>query len=165
MVDLSQALTHGLGISLFIGVLIIVSLRVNPRIWLQDYPETVRKLAPPLNSQEKRLRLLFAIPFLAGMFVLPYLSTRAFVTANSGDGGFTSAYVYALIILQVFNLFDAVVIDALFLGVIKPRFAFIPEAWNNPETFAITPQVVNFAKGVVIVSIFSLIIAFAAITF
>jgi hypothetical protein len=155
MLQLDLALRDGLLFCLLMGALILVSLVVNPRIWLNDYPESVRKIAPPLDAREKRQRTAFVIPFLLSALVIPILSTRAYIAASGGEVSFINAYAHTFAILFLFNLFDALVIDYLFLTVMHPRFAIIPEAWNNTETFALSSQVRDFFKGIVLMTVFS----------
>lgn len=163
MLQLDLALRDGLLFCLLMGILILASLVVNPRIWLNDYPESVRKVAPPLNAQEKRQRTAFTIPFLLAAVLIPILSTRAYIAASGEEVSFINAYAHTFAILFLFNLFDALVIDYLFLTVMRPRFAIIPEAWDNRDTFALSSQVRDFFKGIVLMTIFSAPLAAVAL--
>lgn len=163
MLHLDQLLRDGLLFCLLMGALVLLSLLVNPRIWLQDYPESVRKIAPPLDGQEKRQRIAFVIPFLLSALLVPILSTRAYIAASGGEVSFANAYAHTFGILFLFNLFDALIIDWLFLTVIRPRFAIIPEAWDNAETFALSSQLHDFFKGIVLMTVFSAPLAAVAL--
>jgi hypothetical protein len=126
MLSISRVLTDGTLLSLAMGAIIIASLVYNPRIWLQDYPEAVRKLVPPLNDAEKRAQRVMMVPFLLLFLVGPYLSTTALRAENGGLLPFAVAYLNTFLVLNIFNLFDAVVIDLLMLTVVKPRFMILP---------------------------------------
>ncbi|MCL4248768.1 MAG: hypothetical protein KJ065_11545 [Anaerolineae bacterium] len=160
MLQLSEILLSGALLSLAIGAVILTSLIVNPRIWLNDYPEPIRQVAPPLTSNEKRQQYVFMVPFLLAFLLVPYFSTRAF--AQAGDVSFLSAYAHAFLVLNIANLFDAVVIDWLFLSLMKPRFAIIPEAWGYFGLMDARWQVRNYLKGVVLCAVLAAPIALAA---
>ncbi len=158
MLSLERILIDGGLLVTIITVLILISFVVNPRIWLQDYPEAIRKLAAPLTPAEKRQQRIFMIPFLAAVIVLPFLSTRAVV--SQADAGFGTAFLHAFILLNLFNLFDALVIDWLFLWVVRPKFAFIPEAWaHQDQLFRTRREIGNWLKGVVFCTVTALILA------
>jgi len=161
MLSLEQILIGGAGLSLAIGVLILASLMTNPRIWLNDYPESIRRLAAPLTPAEKRQQRLFMVPFLLAFLAVPLLSTVAFLRI-SGDAPFLSAYAHAFLVLNIANLFDAVIIDWLFLYVMKPRFAIIPEARGRLDTMGIGWQARNYLKGIVFCAVLALPITLVA---
>ncbi|MCA9904892.1 MAG: hypothetical protein KC547_13640 [Anaerolineae bacterium] len=160
MLQLSEILLGGGLLSLAIGAVILTSLIVNPRIWLNDYPEPIRQLAAPLTSNEKRLQYVFMVPFLLAFLLVPYFSTRALVQA--GGVSFVSAYAHAFLVLNIANLFDAVVIDWLFLSLMKPRFAIIPEAWGHFDLMGGSWQVRNYVKGIALCAVLAAPIALAA---
>jgi hypothetical protein len=138
MFSLTQILIDGLLMSLALSVLIFASLRYNPRLWLQDYPKAVRETQPPLTKEEKRARLVMALPFMLLMLGIPFWSTYQLRIANGGTLDFLTAYLNTFLVLNIFNLFDAVVIDYLILSVMKPKFAFIP------GTEALMQQVIDW---------------------
>jgi hypothetical protein len=156
-------LVDGLLFSLIIGALVMGSLWYNPRLWLQDYPQVVRDKVPPMNAQEKRLQKFIAVPFLLLMIAAPYLSVTLVKAVNGGVITFPLAYLTAAGVLEVFNLFDAVVLDYLILTRMKPAFAIVPGT-TSEECFdvGLAFQLRNFLKGVVITALLSLPIAFVA---
>ncbi|MCC6612763.1 MAG: hypothetical protein IT320_04745 [Anaerolineae bacterium] len=161
MLSLEQILIGGAALSLAMGILTLASLSLNPRIWLNDYPEEIKKLAAPLSTAEKRQQIVFLVPILLAYIAVPLLSTVGFLRMT-GDTSFLTAYGHAFLVLNIANLFDAVVIDWLFLYVMKPRFAIIPEAWAYFETMNIGWQARNYVKGIVFCAVFALPVALVA---
>ena len=161
MLSLEQILIGGAGLSLAIGVVILASLITNPRMWLNDYPESVQKLAAPLSPAEKRQRIFFMVPYLLAFLGVSLLSTVAFLSA-SADATFLTAYGHAFLVLNIANLFDAVVIDWLFLYVMKPRFAIIPEAWGRLDTMNISWEVRNYFKVIIFCAVLAVPVALVA---
>ena len=160
---LQHVVINGALVSLIVGVLIMASLRYNPRLWLQDYPAVVKAKVPPMNQQEKVQQRFIAIPFLLLMLGAPFVTALMVKSDNGGVLSFPYAYLTAFGVLQFFNLFDAVVLDYLILSLMKPAFAVIPGT-TREESLVVgwEFQVRNFLKGVVICSLISLPIAFLA---
>jgi hypothetical protein len=161
MLSLDRILIDGTLLSLALGVLIFSSLIYNPRVWLQDYPVEVRAQVPPNTRQEKRLQIALMVPFFLLMLGVPYLSGLQLKAANGGSLPFLTAYLHSFFVLNIFNLFDAVVIDALVLTIMKPNFAVIPSTEGLDYTKYLTwgSQVKNYFKGIIFCAIFSLLIA------
>jgi hypothetical protein len=164
MLSISRVLTDGTLLSLAMGAIIIASLVYNPRIWLQDYPETVRKLVPPLTDAEKRAQRILMVPFLLLFLVGPYLSTASLRAESGGILPFAVAYLNTFLVLNIFNLFDAVVIDLLFLTLMKPRFMILPGTTlaDYGEMYHWGMHLRNYVKGIVIAAVLALPIALVA---
>src|SRR5215471_9925550 len=109
-----------------VGILIMGSLYYNPRLWLQDYPAEIKAKVPPLTPVEKRKRLMVALPLLLLMFGVPIYAAHLLREANGGTMTFLSAYLNVFFILQVANLFDAIVLDLVILTFMQPKFAVLP---------------------------------------
>jgi hypothetical protein len=162
-VVLERIVVNGTLFSLLLGVLVMGSLRYNPRLWLQDYPKVVQAKVPPMSQQEKFQQRLMMVPFLLLMLGVPFISVMMVKAVNGGTISFPFAYLTAAGVLQVFNLFDAVVLDYLILTQMKPNFAIIPGT-TREESLVVGMgfQVRNFLKGIIICSVLSLPIAFLA---
>ncbi|MDX1991191.1 MAG: hypothetical protein SF029_02300 [bacterium] len=162
--SLSTALINGLALCLLMGISIIVSLFVNVRVWMQDFPAEVQAAIPPLSPAEKRQRLFFAVPILAAFFgVLGYtiLQLRAL---PDGEISFVGAYLTLLIVFQMFNLFDAVVIDWLLLIVWKPAAVHVPGTEGLEHTYeSLRFQFTAFMKGLIGGIVFCLPLALLAV--
>lgn len=162
MWSLERILVDGLLISLALGGLIIGSLMYNPRLWLQDYPESIRQHVPPQTRTEKQLQRLLLIPFLLLMLGGPYLSARG-VLGESGS--FLMAYGHVFAILNIFNLFDALVIDLLVLTAFKPAFMRLPgtQMADYGALYDWRLQLGNYLKGIIFCTLASLPIALAVV--
>jgi hypothetical protein len=159
-----RLLVDGLIFCLIQGVLIMGSLYYNPRIWLHDYPEEIRRLAPPLTAAEKRHRWFFGVPIFLAMLLVPLLSTLQLRADLGGSIPFLTAYAHAFLMANIFNLFDALVIDLLILALLQPRFALIPEIIGRADHLRDWNQHFhNYLKGIVFCAVFSLPIALAAL--
>ena len=126
MFSIRKIVLDGAVLSFIASLLLIVSLRLNPRIWLQDYPEEIQDKVPTKTEQEKRLSLIFGIPFLVLLVAGPFISTLALKRQDSGDGSFLQLFLNAFGVAFVFNLVDLLLLDWLMFCTVTPKFVVIP---------------------------------------
>lgn len=165
MFPFGQALVDGLLLSLVFGVIVIGSLRWNPRIWMQDFPEAIRATQPPLTPVEKRQKTLITVIFFAAIIGLPIWFNAQMRASMGADFTFQTSFVHTWLMFQIVNLFDAVVLDWLYIAVMKPRYLILPGSEGVVEQ-ALTDvrwHIGNYLKGVVIVSVLALPIAAVAL--
>lgn len=96
----------GLILSVVASVFIFATLRLNPRIWLQDYPRDVQARVPPKTEKERRLSLVLGIPFLILLAAVSLISTLALKSQHQGEIPFSSLVLHAFGVVFVFNVID-----------------------------------------------------------
>ncbi len=162
---LQRILINGTVISLILGVITLGSLKYNARLWLQDYPKPIRDKVPPLSATEKRERAVIALVIVSILFGGVFVTALQLRPSQAGALSFGAAYVQIFLVLAIFNLFDAVVLDFFVIMVLKPRFVIIPGA-EGMEDYIFRDyrkQVTDFVKGMVFCSIASLPFALIAV--
>ena len=120
----TRALEFGLLLSAVLIALLLVVLRVNPEILLNDYPPDIRAKWGPIRERTKRQRV-----FVAGIFAVvvigfvvwslnavPQLLTRELTYGT---------FAYFAIMFGTFNVLDWLVLDC---GLVywQPRFVVLP---------------------------------------
>jgi hypothetical protein len=164
ILSLNRILIDGTILSLLMSVIVFGSLIYNPRLWLQDYPAEIRAKVPPLTPTEKRGQRLLMIPFLLVMLGIPLYSTYLLRMENGGTISFLSAYLNIFFVLNFFNLFDAVVIDALVLAGLQPKFVTLPGTEGMEHLYRDWGMhLKNYLKGIVVVAALSLPLALVSI--
>lgn len=163
--SLPQILVDGLILSLVISVVILGSLYANARLWLQDYPPEMRAKVPPLTRREKTAQYVVVVLFLAAAIAALYYSSSRLLAANGGTVTFLTAFIHVALVLNIFNLWDAVVLDYLLLARMKPHFAILPGTEGMEYLFEDWGMHIrNYLKGIIICTVLSipaaLIIAF-----
>ena len=126
MFNIRRILRDGAILSFIASLLLMVSLRLNPRIWLQDYPEEIQDRVPPKTGREKRLSLIFGIPFLVLLVTVPVISTLALKRQDGGDASFLQLFLNTFGVAFAFNLVDLLLLDWLMFCTITPKFVVIP---------------------------------------
>ena len=154
---LLRTLLNSVILSLALGVIIMGSLMYNARLWLQDYPKPIRDKVPPLSPAEKRDRVILTVLVLGVLFGGVLLEALQLRTAQPGTLSFGVAYLHIFLMLSVFNLFDAPVLDLFIITLLKPRFVILPGAEGMEYLFNdYRKQLTDFLKGIVFCLIASL---------
>lgn len=159
----TRVLIDGIILCVAFGVVVIGSLRFNPRLWLQDFPKPIREKVPPLTRTEKRQQRIVGVAFLVVMVGIPAISNALLRAENGGQISFLSAYLHTWLLLNLANLFDAVVLDWLYLAKTKPAYVIFPGTEELTYLYDdVRMHVINYLKGVVFCTLFSLPLAVIA---
>jgi hypothetical protein len=123
--EFSNVLRDGVILSIIASGWILLSLRFNPRLWLQDYPKDIQSQVPPKTVQEKRQSLFFGIPFLLVLVSVPLISCIVMKRQSATAVTFLSLFLNAFGIGFFFNLIDLIVIDWIVFCTVTPKFLVI----------------------------------------
>jgi hypothetical protein len=126
MFNAAKILTDGAIYSLAASLYLMITLAVNPRLFLQDYPQDVRDAVPPKSKREQQLSLWVGIPFLLLLLLGPVLSTWDLVRSGAGAVTLPMACLHAFGIVFIFNLVDLLILDWLLFCTLTPRFMVVP---------------------------------------
>ena len=121
-----RIIVHGGILSLVASAFIVITMSVNPRIWLQDYPRAIQDLVPPKNARERAMSLILGVPFLILLFAIPTASTLTLEAQGGGAVSFLQLLTNGVGILFIFNLVDWLLLDWLVFCTLTPRFVVIP---------------------------------------
>lgn len=116
-------LIHGGLIASLATLLVLAALRSNPRLFLKHFPQSVRAAQPPLSGAEKSTGYIFAAALFVVLVGGPVASTFTVAAGRGVPHDPLSLWVHAFLVGMVFNLVDWLVVDELFLGLGKPRWA------------------------------------------
>ena len=116
---LTNALVYGLGLSLVLVIIMVISASLAPDMWVGDYPPDIREKFGPMSPRAARLRPFVAAVFFLAVVAIPLLGLYA-LTTRLGTISFLPALVYSMAVLLVFNVFDLLVLDWLLFCTIQP---------------------------------------------
>ena len=128
------------------SVWVMGSLAYNPRLFLRHYPKEIREAATPLTPPERKTSKLVGLPFLALLIGVPIWSTLTFANAHPG-ASFVDQAAHGFGVSMVFNLVDFLVLDLLWLGVLRPKWAMIPNTEHVMFRFNTADHVRGFVVG------------------
>lgn len=143
-------------------LLIVVSLMVNKEMWLQDYPPDVKARWGPMSAKAKRQHLFFAIPVLGVMVTAIVLTVIRVEGLLGASQSFMGIFASVVIVLAVFNLVDAVIIDWLILQVLWPGLGVLPGTEGMAGYRDVRLWTINLLKGFVLAPIAGALAAGAA---
>jgi len=121
-----RIMVHGGILSLVASAFIAITMWVNPRIWLQDYPRAIQDLVPPKNAEEKALSRILGVPFLILLLAIPLASTLLLKVQSGGVVSYLRLMTNGVGVLFIFNLVDWLILDWLVFCTWTPQFVVIP---------------------------------------
>ncbi len=154
-----ESLITGAILSGLLSILVIVSLRWNPEIWVHDYPPEVQAVLPPKSALAKRQTVWVAVVMFAIIFGSLGLLIWRVIAGQGGFPGFWPIAAALWIAMQSFNLIDLLIVDWLIVETWRPRFVLVPgaEALYARRFYGFHFR--GFLKGFVGITIASLLIA------
>ena len=123
-------LIHGAVVAALAAAILMGALRLDPRLFLRDQPAEHRALAPDLSKDEARKGLWVGLMLLIVIVGGPIASAL-----TSAPAGPLAAGLHAFGVGMVFNLVDWLILDELWLGVFRPKWALMPEVRDVPFRF------------------------------
>ncbi|OQY18332.1 MAG: hypothetical protein B6I34_10875 [Anaerolineaceae bacterium 4572_32.1] len=126
MLSISKIIIDGVVLSLLASLFIVITIRLNPRIWLRDYPKDIQDKVPPKTQKEKKLSLMLGIPFLILLVAVPFVSSLTLNLENNGNISFYLLFLNAFGVASIFNLVDWLLLDWVMFCTITPKFVVIP---------------------------------------
>lgn len=129
MTVLTAALVHGALLCAWMTFVILGSLRHDPRIWQDDAPKPMQELLGPMPPATRRRRAVWGLLMLFGLVGLAVRLMTAGLPATAGIG---DRLLAAYVMFEVFNLYDALVIDIGVILLWAPDWAFAPGTKGHP---------------------------------
>jgi hypothetical protein len=154
--DAGTVAWYGGLLSIAASAVIMGSLRFNPRLFLRHFPPAVRASQPPLSSREKAIGWSVGLVLLALFVGVPAWSARV---AAERDPSWISVFMHAFLVGMSANLTDWLLLDELWLGLGRPRWALPPGVTQADVPFDHRQHFRGFLTGTVL---FAAIAAVAA---
>jgi hypothetical protein len=149
---LALGLQLGLGLCAWMTLVIVGSLRHDPYIWQADLPAVLQERLPPVSAETMRRKRLWGALMIAGLALwvaalLAWTDTplRAAVATWLG--------------FQLFNLFDALVIDVGLILLWAPPWAVPAEVRGHPALRDPRLHVRNYLLGALGGTLFAAMVA------
>lgn len=123
---INRLVKDGTSLSLSIAAVIGLSLRINPEIWVHDYPPDIKEKFGPKSEKARRQTWLAATPFFFLLIGGVVRSNLALKRENGGTLPFKMAFLNTYGLFVYFWLFDLVILDWLLFVTLKPSFIVLP---------------------------------------
>lgn len=129
---LKRILVDGAVLTAIAAPILVLTLAINPRLALSDYPADVQAAVPPRTRAEVRQGILLSIPFLLAAIAVPLYSTWFLKQEHGGIITYWMAFATIFGIHFVFFLFDLIVLDIWMFCTWTPGFLVIPGTEGMP---------------------------------
>lgn len=144
------AALHGALLCAWMTFVILGSLRQDPRIWQNDAPKPIQaQLGPMPEDTRKRARGWGAITFVGLVAITVHLMIAGVPNGGGNWAEFWARVLAAYVMFEVFNIYDAVVIDIGVILLWAPDWAFAPGIKGHPALRDWRFHARAFAIGVV----------------
>src|SRR3990170_7084583 len=131
MPNFTKILIDGAILSFFASLWLTLALRINPRIFLHDYPPRILEKVPKKTQAERKLSYIFGVPFMLLLLLGSFFSTLSL--KEQGNAQFWALWLNAAGVVFVFNLVDWLILDWLMFCTLTPRFVIIPGSEGMEE--------------------------------
>lgn len=152
----TDAFRDGAVVAALATCLVMGTLRANPRLLMRHYPQALRDAVPSATKAERWAGLAVGLVLIGLLIGGPFLSAHIKLVAE-GPLPRSVLFIHAFIVGMVFNAVDWLVLDELWLGVLRPRWAMLPGAEDVPFKF----NHLQHARGFVVGTLAAAIIAAA----
>lgn len=153
---LPTALFHGALLCAWMTFVILASLRQDPRIWQNDAPKPLQELLGPMpDATRTRARIWGTVTFVG----LVAISAHLMVVGVPSEAGFGARVLAAYVMFELFNVYDALVIDIGVILLWAPDWAFAPGSKGHPSLRDWRFHLRAFAIGVFAGVPFALLVA------
>ena len=114
-------IVHGLIYAGGFALIILISVLVNPRIWMQDFPEDIKSSIPPKTNRETKQT--FITGFLFALFIVgfPLYSLSVKVNELSADFFFSMLFLNSFSVMMICNIIYWIVLDFIIFNILISR--------------------------------------------
>lgn len=147
--DLPLLARDGALLSILASAFVMSTMRFNPRLFLRYYPKVIREAAAPTSRQERIISRIVGVPYLALLIGLPIWSVVTF-THHHPNANYLSAATHGFNVAMAFNIVDLLIIDLLWFGQFRPKWATIPGTEHIEFHFNTTDHLRGFGVGTIL---------------
>ncbi len=119
-------LTDGTVLSVLLSVVIYGSLRVNPLMWIGDYPPDIQAAVGDIADVPLVQTIVVGLLFFGVIVGVTLYSNVRLRQQNRGKLSFLAAFANSALILFFFAVWDLLILDWLIFVTIQPAFIVIP---------------------------------------
>lgn len=126
MLNISNIILHGGILGVLFSIVMLLLLRYNPRLALNDVPRDIQEKVPHQTKKEKIEAGLIAGPVFILYFAAIIFSALSLKHQNSGEISFLQLFVHVYGVLFISSWIEFLFADWLVYCTITPEFVIIP---------------------------------------
>ena len=157
-----QILIHGLLYTAGFVLIILISVLINPRIWMQDFPEDLKKDIPPKSNRE--MKQTFVTGFLFSLFIIgfPLYSISAYIKSSISILPFIMLFLHSFSVMMICNILYWLIFDLLIFNFVISRIRTVPGLKKRFKFSGWKRQVFGMIVGILTCALISLFSVFVA---
>lgn len=124
--SLKQTAADAVIFNTLLGSLIVGTVKIDPAIWVNDYPPDIKEKFGKVDPKTKRLSMIVAVPFFLLMGGGLIWSNIKLKRRNQGRLSFKAAFLNAYTLILSGWLFDLTILDWLIFVRHTPDFMVLP---------------------------------------
>lgn len=155
MIDFSFTVIHTLIYAVIFSTFTLTTLFINPRIWLQDYPDRIKKIVPLKTKKEKKQTVVLSVFFIFIFIGYPIITLLLYENSVT----FFGLILHFFTLFQFSNLIDLLILDWIIFCTITPKRIIIPETTVEDGYKDYRFHFIAFLKGIVITTFAALVLS------
>ncbi|MDA3811706.1 MAG: hypothetical protein PF518_15415 [Spirochaetaceae bacterium] len=159
MIYSNLILMHGLIYTGGFVLIILISVLINPRIWMQDFPEDIKTNITPKSNKE--IKQTFVTGFLFALFIVgfPLYSLSEILSSSQDIFKFSSLLLFSFSIMMICNIFYWLIFDLLIFNLIISHIRIVPEMKKKFKFPGWKRQIFGLFIGILTCGFISLFVA------
>ncbi|HEV8061683.1 MAG TPA: hypothetical protein VGP68_17515 [Gemmataceae bacterium] len=161
MFNIFKVLSDGALLSVLVFSMVLISTRINPRIFLHTYPKDIQDKVAANTQNEKLLSRIIGVTILILVTAVPLISSWSLKQRQHADVSFLPLFLNAFGVVFLFNLAD-LLLDCVLVCTL-PKFLVL----QGTEGMAGYKNYLHHFRGFLIGTIASVVLglAVAAVAF
>ncbi len=147
MIFSGNALVDAIVYTIVITLILMVPFAINPRLFWNDMPPSIKEKTDPPTNKEKTIQWLLFILLIAFGIGFPIFSALGFNTRFAGRPGFWPLFWHLFWQPFGFNLVDLLILDWLVFATINPKWMSMPGTQGDPAYKEYRSHFVGFLIG------------------
>lgn len=160
-----QVLTHGLIYSGGFALIILISVLINPRIWMQDFPVSLQSHIPQKNKKEVHQTFVTGLFFALFILGFPLFSLISLFRGSEEFFSFSSLFIHSVSVMMICNILYWLFMDILIFNLVVSRIRTVPGLKRKFKFLGWKRQVFGMVVGSLSCGLISLIVVFIALFF
>lgn len=159
MTIIQVGLWYGGLLSVLLSSMVMISIWINPEMWLHDAPKEVQEKHGPMSAKARRQRAMFVVPFFAVVIGVPWWALDQLPNVTGQPYTFGTVFTTLIVMFMLFNLVDLVIIDWLIVELWRPSFLRRGRLGELMTKRYYLFHFIGFCKGSVGLTLVSLLVA------
>lgn len=155
-------LTHGLIYTCGFVLIILISVLINPRIWLQDFPGHLTDNIPPKNNREVKQTFITGFIFAVFIVSFPLYSLSVYIGNYDSLNIDYSFFLHTFSVMMICNFLYWMIFHRLIFNLLIGRLRTVPGLSKKIKLTGWKRQILGMFVGILMCAGISWFVVFTA---